>query len=232
MGSLARPRAQRRRGYLHVVGEPPVPQKMRPLAEGGAAGRAHVARHLLPHTHPHVWPRAVASLPAKLPRINLSRVDEACGAHLGRGSPPRVGPVQRGGRATPANDHSPPRQQPRRRASGQHIPRPKKNVASREARARDRLAAAASQDEAEESDATEEEAARERTTRVGRPRGGMKVACSENRRGTAKRDRKRRTPKGGRRLAHHTPLLKIPVWWRRAVLPSLPWLVCFLSFFL
>ena len=41
---------------------------------------------------------------------------------------------------------------------------------------------------------------------------------------------KRRTPKGGRRLAHHTPLLKIPVWWRRAVLPSLPWVVCFLSF--
>ena len=33
-------------------------------------------------------------------------------------------------------------------------------------------------------------------------------------------------------LAHHTPLLKIPVWWRRAVLPSLPWVVCFLSFFL
>ena len=28
-----------------------------------------------------------------------------------------------------------------------------------------------------------------------------------------------------------TPLLKIPVWWRRAVLPSLPWVVCFLSFF-
>ena len=60
--------------------------------------------------------------------------------------------------------------------------------------------------------------------------------CSENRRETAKRDRKRRTPKGGRRLAHHTrpvtPLLKIPVWWRRAVLPSLPWVVCVLAFFL
>ena len=39
------------------------------------------------------------------------------------------------------------------------------------------------------------------------------------------------TPKGGRRLVHLTPLLKIPVWWRRAVLPSLPWVVCFLSFF-
>ena len=45
------------------------------------------------------------------------------------------------------------------------------------ARARDRQAAAAAQDEAEESDATEEEATRERTTRVGRPRGGMKVAA-------------------------------------------------------
>ena len=32
--------------------------------------------------------------------------------------------------------------------------------------------------------------------------------CSENRRQTAKRDRKRQTPKGGRRLAPHSPLLK------------------------
>ena len=47
----------------------------------------------------------------------------------------------------------------------------------REARARDRQAAASSQNEAEESEATEEEATRERTTRVGRPRGGMKVAA-------------------------------------------------------
>ena len=45
------------------------------------------------------------------------------------------------------------------------------------ARTRDRQAAAASQNEAEESDATEEEVTRERTTRVGRPRGGMKVAA-------------------------------------------------------
>ena len=44
-------------------------------------------------------------------------------------------------------------------------------------RARERQAAAPSPDEAEESDATEEEATRERTTRVGRPRGGMKVAA-------------------------------------------------------
>ena len=46
-----------------------------------------------------------------------------------------------------------------------------------EARARERQAAAASQDEADENDATEEEMTRERTTRVGRPRGGMKVAA-------------------------------------------------------
>ena len=66
-----------------------------------------------------------------------------------------------------------------------------------------------------------------RESRVGRPRDGMEGCCRANRRETAKRDRKRRTPKGGRRLAHHTPLLKIPVWWRRAVLPSasLPWVV-------
>ena len=102
------------------------------------------------------------------------------------------------------------------------------------ARARERQAAAASQDEAEESDATEEEATRERTTRVGRPRTTARwhEGCSENRRETAKRDRKRRTPKGGRRLAHHTPLLKIPAWWRRAVLPSSLGVVRFLSFFM
>ena len=47
----------------------------------------------------------------------------------------------------------------------------------REARARDRQAAAAAQNEAEESDETEEEATGGRTTRVGRPRGGMKVAA-------------------------------------------------------
>ena len=44
------------------------------------------------------------------------------------------------------------------------------------ARTRDRQAAA-SQDEAEENNATEEEVTRERPTRVGRPRGGMKVAA-------------------------------------------------------
>ena len=37
---------------------------------------------------------------------------------------------------------------------------------------------------------------------------GWHEGCSENRRGTAKRDRKRQTPKGGRRLAPHSPLLK------------------------
>ena len=45
------------------------------------------------------------------------------------------------------------------------------------ARARERQAAAPSQNEAEESDATEEEATRESTTRRGRPRGGTKVAA-------------------------------------------------------
>ena len=45
----------------------------------------------------------------------------------------------------------------------------------RAARARERQAAAPSQDEAEESDAIEEEATRETTTRRGRPRGGTKV---------------------------------------------------------
>ena len=44
-------------------------------------------------------------------------------------------------------------------------------------RARERQAAAASQNEAEESDATEDEATGERKMRVGRPRGGMKVAA-------------------------------------------------------
>ena len=52
-----------------------------------------------------------------------------------------------------------------------------RRAAGEAARTRDRQAAAASQNEAEESDATEEEATRERTMRVGRPRGGMKVAA-------------------------------------------------------
>ena len=45
------------------------------------------------------------------------------------------------------------------------------------ARARDRQTTAASQNEAEESDESGEETAGERTTRVGRTRGGMKVAA-------------------------------------------------------
>ena len=52
-----------------------------------------------------------------------------------------------------------------------------RRTAKEAARTRDRQAAAASQNEAEESDATEEETTRERTTRVGRPRGGMKAAA-------------------------------------------------------
>ena len=91
-------------------------------------------------------------------------------------------------------------------------------------------------DEADESDATEEEAAGGRTTRVGRPRGGMKVAAriGEGLRREIERGRRPRVRDLGWATAstNHTPLLKIPVWWRRAVLPSLPWVVCFLSFFL
>ena len=42
----------------------------------------------------------------------------------------------------------------------------------------------------------------------GRKTAGRHKGGSENRRQTAKRDRKRQTPKGGRRLAPHSPLLK------------------------
>ena len=77
-------------------------------------------------------------------------------------------------------------------------------------------------------------ATRQRKKRQGRPRrdreGGDREVARRLKR-ESERDRKRRTPKGGRRLAHHTPLLKIPVWWRRAVLPSTP-LGCPFSFFL
>jgi len=52
-----------------------------------------------------------------------------------------------------------------------------RRMAGEAARARGRQAAAASQDEADENDATEEETTGGRTTRVGRPRGGMKVAA-------------------------------------------------------
>ena len=99
--------------------------------------------------------------------------------------------------------------------------------AAREA-ARARQTAAASQNEAEESDESGEETAGERTTRVGRTRGGMKVAARIGEKlrreiGSGRRPRR----EGGRRLApHFSP--KIPVWWRRAVLPSLLWVVCFL----
>jgi len=83
-------------------------------------------------------------------------------------------------------------------------------------------------------DATEEEATSEERER--REWGTTASArwhegCSENRRGTAKRDRKRQTPKGGRRLATHLPSSEIPVWWRRAVLPSFFWGDYFVSFF-
>ena len=68
----------------------------------------------------------------------------------------------------------------------------------REARARDRQAVASSQNEAEGSEATEVEATRERTTRVGRPRGGMKVAAKigEGLRREIGRDRRPRVGDG------------------------------------
>ena len=55
--------------------------------------------------------------------------------------------------------------------------RRKAREAARAGRARDRQTTAASQNEAEESDESGEETAGERTTRVGRTRGGMKVAA-------------------------------------------------------
>ncbi len=59
-------------------------------------------------------------------------------------------------------------------------------------RARDRQAAVALQNESEESGATAEEATGGRTTRVGRPRGGMRVAARIG-------DRLRREIRRGRR---------------------------------
>ena len=61
------------------------------------------------------------------------------------------------------------------------------------ARARDRQAAAASQREAEESDETEDEATREGPTNESGRTARWHEGCSENRRGTAKRDRKEQT---------------------------------------
>ena len=63
------------------------------------------------------------------------------------------------------------------------------------ARTRDRQAAAP-QDETEENDATEEEVTRERATRVGRPRGGMKVAARSGER-LRKEIRRGRLPRVG-----------------------------------
>ena len=64
--------------------------------------------------------------------------------------------------------------------------------AGKAARARDRQAAVAMQSEAGESGATEEEATGGRTSRVGRPRGGMRVAARIG-------DRLRREIRRGRR---------------------------------
>ena len=59
------------------------------------------------------------------------------------------------------------------------------------ARARDRQTTAAFQNEAEESDESGEETAGERTTRVGRTRGGMKVAARIGEKLRTKGDRER-----------------------------------------
>ena len=75
------------------------------------------------------------------------------------------------------------------------------------ARTRDRQAAAASQNEAEGERRDRGRSDKGRIDESGTT-ARWHEGCSEKRRETAKRDRKRRTPKGGRRLAHHTPLLK------------------------
>ena len=65
------------------------------------------------------------------------------------------------------------------------------------ARARERQAAAPSQNEAEESDATEDEATGDRRENdESGTTARWHEGCSENWRGTAKRDRKKQTPKG------------------------------------
>ena len=64
------------------------------------------------------------------------------------------------------------------------------------ARARDRQAAVALRNEAEESGATEEEATGGRATRVGRPRGGMRVAARIGDRLRREIRRGRQAPKG------------------------------------
>ena len=64
------------------------------------------------------------------------------------------------------------------------------------ARARDRQAAVAMQSEAGESGSTEEEATDGRENVESRKTAGWHEGCSENRRQTAKRDKKRQAPKG------------------------------------
>ena len=87
------------------------------------------------------------------------------------------------------------------------------------ARTRDRQAAAASQNEAEESDATEEEATRESTTRRGRPRGGTKVEARigerlrrEIRRGGRPRVGCPQDPKKKRKKKRATPDRSTSCW--------------------
>ena len=51
--------------------------------------------------------------------------------------------------------------------------------------------------------------------------------CASSKRKNIKNEEKKK--KSGNSVGAYP---KIPVWWRRTVLPSLPWVVCFLSFFL
>merc|ERR1712185_191238 len=61
--------------------------------------------------------------------------------------------------------------------------------------------------------------------------GRQEIGSGEAARDCEKRYEEAGSPGWATASASHSPLLKIPVWWRRAVLPSLPWVVCFLSFF-
>ena len=88
------------------------------------------------------------------------------------------------------------------------------------ARTRDRQAAAP-QDEAEENDACDRGGSDKGENDESGTAAMWHEGCSEKRRETAKRDTKKQTPQGRRRLAHHTPLLlevlEVDILWPRWV---------------
>ena len=94
----------------------------------------------------------------------------------------RCAPAARGERRTRAQDFT-------------FVSRPRKEFCAHFQGTREQQAAAP-QDEEEENDATEEEVTRERATRVGRPRGGMKVAARSGER-LRKEIRRGRLPRVG-----------------------------------